>query len=196
MVKYLMLREWRCTLKHLEPETECEHQADQTEPCTYWGCVPGLHSHPHIGTCRSRRCWCIAGCRGAWWSTHQHPRKSSHHPSGRSQASIYTDTNKQICGLFVTKSSNQYLTKPSMMIRVNQEIYGTSVTRTHKKSQIAWISFSEAPLNPFLIQCFNLEDLSADLPVQPTNGWAKGSALMCSLSGPAPHMAEGRLSVF
>lgn len=79
-------------------ESDCEHQADRTEPCTHWGCVPGLHSHPHIGTCTSHRCWCIAGCTGEWWSTRRCPRKFCHHPSGRNQASTYTDKNKQICG--------------------------------------------------------------------------------------------------
>lgn len=44
----------------------------------------------------------------------------------------------------------------------------------HKITESAWISCSGAAANPFLIQSYNLEGLSADLPVQATNGWAKG----------------------
>lgn len=43
-----------------------------------------------------------------------------------------------------------------------------------KITESAWISCSGAAANPFLIQSYNLEGLSADLPVQATNGWAKG----------------------
>lgn len=190
---------------NLGSESDCEHQADQTKPCTYWDCVPVLHSHPHIGTCRSHRCWCIAGCRGERWSTHRCPRKSCHHPSGRNQASIYTDKNKQICGAICQRDReqqripnvyHQWWSKCESGPIWDKVLQHFSNQDTHKIPQIACISFSEAPVNPFLIQCFNLEDLSADLPVQATNGWAKGSALMCSLSSPAPHMAQGRLSVF
>lgn len=129
----------KCKFWNLGSESDCEHQADRTKPCTYWDCVPVLHSHPHIGTCRSHRCWCIAGCRGEWWSTHRCPRKSCHHPSGRNQASIYTDKNKQICGAICQCDSNEYLTST---INDDQSVnldpsgtkfYSTSVTRTHIK---------------------------------------------------------------
>lgn len=88
-----------------------ERRADRTEPCTYWGCAPGLRSHPHTGTWRSRRCWCIAGCTGEWRRTRRRPRKSFHHPWGESPASIYTEkeTNRFLCP-FATGSGNGRLT--------------------------------------------------------------------------------------
>lgn len=46
--------------------------------------------------------------------------------------------------------------------------------RPPKITQSACISCSGLTANPFLIQSYNLEGLSADLPVQATNGWAKG----------------------
>lgn len=46
--------------------------------------------------------------------------------------------------------------------------------RPPKITQSACISCSGPAANPFLIQSYNLEGLSADLPVQATNGWAKG----------------------
>lgn len=60
-----------------------------------------------------------------------------------------------------------------------QKFHHTSVTMlcpppTKKITQSACISCSAPTANPFRIQSYNLEGLSADLPVQATNGWAKG----------------------
>lgn len=73
-----------------------------------------------------------------------------------------------------------------------QNFHCTSVTRAPPKiTQSACISCSGPTENPFLIQSYNLEGLSADLPVQATNGWAKGLH-WCALCPALPLSRQGR----
>lgn len=60
-----------------------------------------------------------------------------------------------------------------------------------KITQSACISCCGPSANPFLIHSYNLEGLSADLPVQATNGWAKGLH-WCALCPAWPLSWQGR----
>lgn len=66
-------------------------------------------------------------------------------------------------------AGQQKAPKPSLKTPLHSSDRGPQ-----KITESAWISCSGAAANPFLIQSYNLEGLSADLPVQATNGWAKG----------------------